>query len=496
MRFADGEGDLGQAGPGEAVEAALSAPTAPPPEGRTGPLLPMIIGSALFMQTLDSTAIVNALPTMARSLHQDPLTLNLAITSYLLATAVFLPVSGWIADRLGARNVFQCAMVGFAVSSLFCGLAQNLGQIVAARVLQGMAGAMMVPVGRLVLLRSTPKSELVRAMSFLTMPALLGPVLAPPIGGFIVTFLSWRWIFFINLPIACLGLVLTTLFMPHVREEHRKRLDVLGFVLTGIALAGLVFGFENVGRGILPAAVVVLMLACGTVSAGLYWLHYRRTEHAILDLDLLRVGTFRIGVVGGLFSRLVIGASPFLLALLLQLGFGLSAFQAGLLTFAGAAGALAMKTTAGPILTRFGFKPVLIVNTIIMAAIFAASALFRATTPHWMILATLLTGGFFRSLQFTALQALTYADVPSRAMSAATSFSSVFQQLSQSLGVGSAALFIDLALAFHHTRVVDAATIAPAFVAIALLSLLNLAFLIPLDRHAGAEVSGRQARRR
>jgi EmrB/QacA subfamily drug resistance transporter len=497
MSMTGDEGASPPVTPEEAAKAVLAPPT-PAAElhaGRTGPLLPMIIGAALFMQTLDSTAIANALPTMARSLGQNPVTLNLAITAYLLSTAVFLPLSGWLADRLGARLVFQCAMVGFALSSLLCGLSSNLAEIVGARVLQGMAGAAMVPVGRLVLLRSVPKSELVRAMSFLTMPALLGPILGPPIGGFVVTFLSWRWIFFVNLPISLIGVLLTALFMPTVKEVERKRLDVVGFVLSGLALAGLVFGFENVGRNLLPGWMVAALLVDGVACAVLYWRHYRGTEHPILDLGLLRIETFRVAVVGGLFSRLVIGASPFLLALLLQLGFGLTAFQAGLLTFASAAGALMMKATAGPILARFGFKRALILNTLATAAIFAAYALFRATTPHWIIIAVLLVGGFFRSLQFTALQALAYADVPQASMSGATSFSSVFQQLSQSLGVGAAAICIHLALFWRRTPTLTAGDITPAFVVIALLSLLNLALLVPMPASAGDEVSRRGSRR-
>ena len=490
MAVGDGGGvSAFQAGVAPALSDATSEPAAVEPAPRTGPLLPMIIGSALFMQQLDATAIANALPTMARSFHQNPLALNLAITAYLLSTAVFLPASGWIADRLGAKAVFQSAMIGFAVSSLFCGLAQNLPEIVAARIVQGMAGALMVPVGRLVLLRSVPKSELVRAMSFLTMPALMGPVLAPPVGGFIVTYFSWRWIFFINLPISLLGVVLTALFMPHVRESLRRRFDFTGFLLSGVALAGLVFGLENVGSRILPIWVVALLLGVSLSSGLLYFLHFRRTEHPVLDLGLLKIPTFRAAVMGGLFSRLVVGASPFLLALLFQLGFGLSAFRAGLLSFAGAAGSLLMKSSASPILSRFGFRRVLIVNSLVVAATFASYALFRPTTPHWLILGALLFGGFFRSLQFTSLQVLTFADVPHHEMSRATSFASVLQQLSQSLGIGIAALLIATILRVRHDAVPGVPDIAPAFVAIALLSLINLAFLFPLDAHAGGEVS-------
>lgn len=454
----------------------------------------MIIGSALFMQNLDSTAIVNALPTMARALGQEPLHLNLAITVYLLSTAVFLPVSGWVADRFGAKTVFQCAMVGFALSSLLCGLSQTLWHIVAARTLQGMAGALMAPVGRLVLLRSVPKSQLVQAMSYLTMPALLGPVLGPPIGGFIVTFLDWRWIFFINLPISLLGVALTARFMPNVREDTGAPLDIRGFVLSGLALAGVVFGMENVGRGVVPPAVVAALIGGGLVCGWLYYLHFRKARAPILDLDILRIQTFRAATVGGLFTRLSNGASPFLLSLLLQIAFGLSAFQTGLLTFASAAGALVMKITAGPIIRRFGFKTVLVVNTLVTTCTFGSYALFTAATPHALIILVLLTSGFFRSLQFTALNTLAYADVPQDHMSRATSFAGVFQQLAQSLGVGVSALLIRVILDLRHTQAMGQAEIGPGFVVVGALSLFSLFFLLPLPNDAGTEVSGRKAR--
>jgi len=482
---------------GEGMAEAVLAPLGAEPakaEARTGPLLPLIIGAALFMQTLDSTVISNALPTMARSLHQDPVTLNLAITAYLLSAAVFLPISAWVADRFGARNVFRLAIIGFAGSSLLCGVAQTLWELVAARMLQGVAGAMMLPVGRLVLLRSVPKSQLVNAMSYLTMPALLGPILGPPLGGFIVTFSSWRWIFFINVPMGLLGVTLATLFIPDVREAVKEKLDVRGFILTGCGLAGLVYGFDNIGKNVLPFVVVAAMLAGGLICGALYVFHARRTPNAILDLSLLKIRTFTASTVGGLFSRLIIGASPFLLALLLQLGFGLSAFQAGLLTFSGAAGALVMKTTARPIIRRFGFKRTLIVNAVLVAALSGCYCFFRASTPHWIILITLLTGGFFRSLQFTALNAMGYADVSPPLMSRASSLSSMFQQLAQSLGVGLAAMLIHYTIVLRHSPKLSAADITPAFAVVAGLSLIALFFYIPLPTDAGAEVSGRGAR--
>jgi EmrB/QacA subfamily drug resistance transporter len=477
---------------GESLAEAIISPSHPePPAARSGPLLPMIIGTALFMQTLDSTVISNALPTMARALHEDPVTLNLAITAYLLAAAVFLPISAWVADRFGAKRVFRAAIIGFALSSLLCGLAQNLPMLVVARLLQGMAGAMMVPVGRLVLLRSVPKSEIVQALSWLTMPALLGPVLGPPIGGFIVTFFSWRWIFFINVPMGLLGVILVSKFIPDIREEGVQHLDVLGFVLTGLGLAGLVYGFDNLGRDALPAWAVAGMLIAGVACCVAYAWHARRIAHPILDLSLLRNRPFAASTIGGLFSRLNIGASPFLLALLLQLGFGMSAFSAGLLTFTAAVGALLMKTTARPIIHRFGFKPVLVANAWIVAVTSAAYSLFHIDTPHWLMIIVLLVSGFFRSLQFTALNAMGYAEVTPPQMSRASSLATMFQQLAQSLGVGLAAVLIHYTMLYRHSATLTAADVSPAFAIVSAISLVALVFYMRLPADAGAEAAGR-----
>jgi EmrB/QacA subfamily drug resistance transporter len=476
--------------PGAVDHVAMDAA---PPLTPTGPLIPLIIGCALFMQTLDATVITNALPTMARALREDPVTLNLAITAYLLASAVFLPISGWAADRFGAKSVFSLAIVLFALSSLGCGLSQNLPELVAARMFQGMAGAMMAPVGRLVLLKSVPKSELVRAMSWLTMPAMLGPVLGPPIGGFITTFASWRWIFFINVPMGVLGVALVTVFIRNIREAHMPPLDWRGFILTGFGLAGLVYGSENLGRGMLPFAVVAAMLVGGVVCLALYARHARRTPHAILDLSLLRIPTFMSSTVGGAFLRMGMGASPFLLALLLQMGFGMSAFAAGMMTFASGAGALVMKFTARPIIRWLGFKPVLVGNTLITALTFMSYCLFTAATWPVLIIATLLVGGFFRSLQFTALNAIAYADVDAAQMSRASSLSAMGQQLAQSIGIGLAAILLDLIRHLHHSSGLAAADVSPAFFIVGVLSLAGLFFFVPLAKDAGAEVSGKPA---
>ncbi|KQX25118.1 MULTISPECIES: MFS transporter [unclassified Sphingomonas] len=459
---------------------------------RTGPLLPMIIGAALFMHTLDSNVIAIALPTMARSLHTDPVKLNVAITAYLLAAAVFLPLSTWVADRFGAKNVFRVAIAAFAASSLMCGVAQDFWQLVGARMLQGASGAMMLPVGRLVLLRSVRKSELVQAMSYLTIPAVIGPIVGPPLGGFLVTHTSWRWIFLINVPIAAIGILLATLFIPAVREEKVDRLDLRGLVLSAAALSGLVFGFESLGNDTLPWPLVVAILLGGAGCGYLYLRHARRTPGAIIDLSLLRIQTFRASAVGGLFSRLILGAIPFLLALMLQLGFGMSAFEVGLLTFNTALGAIVVKASAPAIIRALGFRNVLIGNAVLLAAVSAGYALFGAATPHWIMIGALFFGGFLRSLQFTTLNSIAYADVPPARMSHASSLSSMFQQLAQSLGVGFAAAIIDLQRDWHGRAMPAAADIGIAFPIIAAVSLAGLISFLRLPPDAGAEVSGRR----
>jgi EmrB/QacA subfamily drug resistance transporter len=471
--------------------AAPSAAAAPDVEERPfSSLVPAIIGAALMMQTLNATVLSNALPTMARSLREDPVHLNTAITVYLLASAVFLPISGWAADRFGAKKVFLFAIVGYASACAGCGLAENLPQLLLARFCAGAAGAMMGPVGRLVLLRSTPKHDLVRAMSVLTMPALLGPVLGPPIGGFIVTYGSWRWIFFLNLPIALLGVVLVTRFIPNVREEGVRPLDWVGLVLTGVGMAGVVYGFENLGRSALPGWMVAAMMAGGAACLAAYVWHARRVENAILDLSLLKIRTFTASVVGGAFMRMGMGATPFMLALLLQVAFGLSALQAGMMTFASAAAALVMKTCAPPILARFGFKRTLSVNAVIVAGTFMAYGLFNPATPHWLIYVVLLTGGFFRSLQFTSLNGIAFADVDSAGMSRASTMSTMGQQLAQSIGIGLSATLLRLIMAQAHTRHLTAATITPAFVVIGFIALISALFFISLPANAGAELHG------
>jgi EmrB/QacA subfamily drug resistance transporter len=458
-------------------------------------LVPLVVACALFMQSLDSTVIATALPTIARELGESPLRLNVAITCYLLSLAVFIPISGWVADRFGARRVFTGAIVVFTLGSIACGMANSLMALVAARILQGIGGALMVPVGRLVLVRTFEKSELVRAMSFVSVPALIGPVMGPPLGGLIVTYASWRWIFFINIPVGVLGIVLVNLLVGDLKETGRRPFDLTGFALTGIGLASLAFGFENVARGALPSAAVAALLSIGGACLALYVRHARRADYPIIDLALLRIPTFAAASTGGFLFRMGLGALPFLLPLMLQVGFGLSALHSGLLTFASAAGAMLMKTSAVRILRILGFRAVLVGDAVISAGFLVGYSLFRPDTPHLLIFLALLAGGFFRSLQMTSINTLGYADVPPPMLSRATSFSAMAQQLSQTAGVATAALMLHLALLARGGIALTAADFYPVFVGVALISLLSVPFFLKMSPDAGAEVSGHASTR-
>jgi EmrB/QacA subfamily drug resistance transporter len=454
-------------------------------------LVPLIVACAMFMQNLDSTVIATALPTIARSLGETPLRLNVAITCYLLSLAVFIPISGWTADRFGARRVFSAAIVVFTIGSVGCGFADTLPALVAARIVQGMGGALMVPVGRLVLLRTVPKSDLVRAMSYVSVPALIGPVMGPPLGGFIVTYASWRWIFFINIPIGVLGIVLINLLIRDLKESGRRPFDLGGFVLTGIGLASLAFGFENVGRGALPATAVIALLTIGAICISAYVRHASRVSHPIIDFALFKIPTYASATIGGFLFRMGLGALPFLLPLMLQVGFGLDALSSGLLTFASAAGAMTMKVTAAHIIRALGFRLVLVGDAVISALFLFSYSLFRPDTPHLVIFLALLAGGFFRSLQMTSINTLSYADVPPAMLSRATSLTSMAQQLSQTAGVATGALLLQAMLSWRGEAALTAADFYPAFLGVAMISLLSVPFFARMSADAGAEVSGR-----
>jgi EmrB/QacA subfamily drug resistance transporter len=465
------------------------------PSMRPALLTPLIIATALFMENLDGTVISTSLPAIAKDFSLDPIVLKLALTSYMLTLAVFIPASGWVADRFGARTVFCAAIIVFTLGSILCGSSTSLRTLIAARVFQGVGGAMMVPVGRLVLLRSVPKKELVSALAYLTIPALIGPVLGPPVGGFITTYFHWRWIFWINVPIGIIGVALSLAFIENLREEQVGPFDFTGFFLSGFGLSALMFGLTVLGRDFTSLPTEFAMLAIGVAALALYARHARGEPNAILDLSLLKTPTFFASVVGGFIFRIGIGAIPFLLPLMLQIGFGLSPFASGSLTFAAAAGAMLMKFTATAIIRRFGFRRILIVNAIISALFLASYGLFTQATPQWLILMALLIGGFFRSLEFTALNAIGFADIEQPKMSRATSFSSVAQQMSQTTGVAVGAAAIETIQFFYGDPALSTRDFASAFFVVALVSVCSVAIFAQLAPNAGAEVSGRRARR-
>jgi EmrB/QacA subfamily drug resistance transporter len=455
-------------------------------------LVALIIACAMFMENLDGTVITTALPAMAKSFGTNPIRLSLGITAYMLSLAVFIPISGWIADKHGARNIFSAAIGVFTLGSILCGLSQNVPEFVGARVLQGIGGAMMVPVGRLVLLRSCEKSELVRAMSYLMVPAMIGPVVGPPLGGFITTFASWHWIFFLNVPVGVLGIVLVQRFIENYREPTLAPLDWRGFVLTGLSLSCLMYGLELVGRPEAGVAQIAGFLGAGLAIGLPAVRHALKHPKPLVDLGLLRIPTFGATVLGGSLFRIGVGAIPFLVPLMLQVGFGMDAFSSGLLTFAAAAGSMTMKMSGGPILKRFGFRTVLVVNGAISVVFMMICALFTPATPAVTIFVLLLAGGFFRSLEFTSLNTLAFADVANPKMSAATSLSSMVQQVSLGTGVALGAILLHAHLAWRGALHGPLATsdFHFAFVVIGLISLAAIVRFMRLAPDAGWELSG------
>jgi EmrB/QacA subfamily drug resistance transporter len=458
--------------------------------GRTR-LTAVIVACALFMQNLDSTVIATALPTMAKAFGADPVHMNVALTSYLLSLAVFIPASGWVADRYGTRTVFRAAIAVFTVGSVLCGRADSLAFLVAARVLQGIGGAMMVPVGRLVLLRTAPKNELVAAMAWLTMPALLGPVLGPPVGGFIVTYFNWRWIFDINVPIGVIGIILVSLFVEDVREPPRGRFDAIGLLLCGIALSGLMFGLETAGRGVVPSDLTEAMVGVGLVAVLGYLVHAWRHPAPLLDLSLMRLPCFGVALSAMMLFRTGIGAIPFLLPLMLQVGFGDSAVQSGLITFASSAGALVMKPATQYALRAFGFRDTLVWNGVVSAVMIAICAAFRPTWPAAAIYAALLIGGFFRSLQFTAYNTLAYGDVPRSQMSSATSLYVTGQQLAATIGISAGAVSLEISRSLAGHVAPQPIDFSHAFLVVALFTLAAAPIALLMPRNAGDDLTGR-----
>jgi EmrB/QacA subfamily drug resistance transporter len=461
-----------------------------PPHFRT---IAMIVGTAMFMEGLDGTILATGLPSMSRDLGVPATVMSISLTSYLISLAIFIPASGRIADRYGARNIFRAAILLFTAGSIFCAQAPDLTLLVLARFLQGIGGAMMVPVGRLVLIRTVEKRHMIAAMSWVLVPALVGPILGPPVGGFIVTYFNWRWIFYINIPIGLLGIALATIFLPDTDGETAQPFDLMGMALSGLCLGPLLFGFEMASH---PGAFgfALGLLAFGTAAGMVYLAHAKRTPEPILDPRLMQVPTFRISMIAGSLTRITQGAHPFLLPLMLQLGFGFTALQSGLMTLATALGSFFMKAVAPRVLRRYGFRDSLVVNGIVSTAGYALCAAFRPGWPVSVMFAILLGCGFFMSFQFTAYNTIAFDEVPPDRASAATSFYATFQQLMLSMGVCAGAAGLAAAMALDGHAAPNMADFSGAFLMVTVISAFATIWNARFAADAGTELSGHTPR--
>lgn len=442
------------------------------------------------MENIDATVITTSLPALARDFGQSVIALKVGLTAYIVSLGIFIPASGWLADRFGSRRIFTLAIAVFSAGSLLCAASDSLAMFIGARFVQGVGGALMVPVGRIVIFRTIPKSEFVQAVSYLTIPSLLGPVIGPPLGGFITTFFHWRWIFVINLPIACLGLFLIRRHMPDIRDVKPKRLDVFGLVLTALGVTLLMLGTSLFDTPFVSASWAWGMTALGLVILLAYIFYALHTPWPLLELRFLKIPTYRASVLGGSFFRVALGCVPFLLPLALQVGIGLNPFESGLVTCCAAFGSLVMKSLARRLLRRFGFRSVLVYNAVIVAVMITVFGMFTPATPMWVMALVVLVGGFFPSLQFTSINSIAYADLDSGDVARATSLASTVQQISLGMGITIAGVVLQtVAGAAGHTTL-SYTDFQPTFAIMALFSLCSIVFSSRLGRDAGSALSG------
>jgi EmrB/QacA subfamily drug resistance transporter len=479
------------------VEPTVAPPAESPrelaPERRSAwadRLIPIAVASALFMEFIDSTALSTALPTLARAFHSDPVHLKLALTSYLFALAVFAPGSGWVADRFGARRVFLCAMGVFLFGSALCGFSHSLQQLVGARIVQGIGGAMMTPVGRLIVVNSAPRDRFVSAMSWFTMPALVGPLVGPPLSGLVLAVADWPWIFFINIPVGIIGAAAVLRFVPPFKGPAPGRFDTLGFLLSAAAITSIVFVADTAGVGLVSPWLVGAVTIVGVLALAAFIRHALRAEKPVLNLRLLGIRTYRASLLGGSLVRLGIGATPLLLPLLLQIGLGWTPIQSGGVTIAQTVGALSCKPAAPALIRRFGFRLILLGSIAAACVTTALPGAFRATTPIWLMIAALGVGGFARSLQFTSANTIAYADIPRAQVSQASTLSTVVQQVGMSIGVSFGGLMLHIARG-HGGAALTPDRFTFPFIMIGVMTLLAAPVYWALDRNAGAVISGR-----
>ncbi|SDV48311.1 MFS transporter [Chitinasiproducens palmae] len=437
-------------------------------------IIPFIVACAMFIEAVDANIVVTALPSIARDFGRDPVALQIAVTSYVVGLGVFIPICGWMADRFGARRIFGTAIGLFIVASLLCAVAQSLAMLTVARFIQGIGGAMMVPVGRILIFRAMPRHELVRAMNYISLPALLGPAFGPLLGGFLTTYLHWRLVFLINLPIGLYGVWLTRRFIPYTREAHPGRLDWTGFVLSAIGGAVLLLGLSLIGGALVPTRYALVLCAIGATMVGSYVFYARRVALPLLDLRFFRIPTFQASVLGGSLFRIGLGAWPFLLPLSMQEAHGMTAFQAGGIACGSAVGGMFMKSLAPRALRRFGFRTTLLYNAAFAGVAIAICGLLFPGTPVWLIWLVVLLGGFFPALQFTGLNTLAYAEIKSTEVGRATSLASVVQQLSLGLGVTIAGMVVQATRALHGSATLGWEDFAPAYFVVGLFSLMSI----------------------
>ncbi|CAM7666119.1 MFS transporter [Lelliottia nimipressuralis] len=454
----------------------------------------LLVAGAFFMEFLDGTVIATALPDMAKSFGVQAVDLNIGISAYLITLAVLIPASGWIADRFGARKVFAVALAIFTLASVFCGLSTTVDQFVAMRVLQGMGGALMVPVGRLAVLRTTPKHQLITAIATLTWPALVAPIIGPPLGGFITSYADWRWIFFINVPLGIVAIILALRIIPDLHDDERRPFDTPGFIATTIAMVSLVYAMESMGAQHSQGLLTLGLLVVGAVTLIYALRHFQRTQWPMIRLDAMQVPTFRVTMYGGSLFRASISAVPFLLPLMFQVGFGMDAFHSGLLVLAVFVGNLTIKPATTPLIRRLGFRKLLLINGALNVLSLLACAFISPQTPVWLIMLILYLGGVFRSIQFTAVSTLAFADVPSAQMSYANTLFSTATQLAVGLGITLGAIGIRIGEKMGdllNMASVPGISFRLAFVAIALICLVGMVDTLRLTKDAGSAVSNK-----
>lgn len=468
--------------PSAPVSAAMS---------RQSTQVALLVASAFFMEMLDGTVIVTALPEMARSFGVNPVDLTLGMTAYMLTLAVFIPLSGWFADRFGTRKVFVAALLIFTVASVLCGLAEGVWTFTLARIAQGFGGSMMVPVGRLAVLRTTPKQHLIRAIAFITWPGLIAPIIGPAVGGFLTTYANWRWIFFLNIPLGMAAMVLAWRLIPDSGERHERPLDWTGFVISAIACLAFAYGLNLFGNVEVPMALATGLVALGIGFGVATYMHSTRHPTPLLDLSALKIQTYALSVTGGSLSRAVISTTPFLLPLMFQIGFGLDAFEAGLLVLAVFVGNLGIKPLTTPIIRRFGFKPILLGNGLLFASTLVGCAFLTPDTPRVLLLLLLVISGASRSMQFTSFATIAFADVPQDKMSGANTFFSLMFQMSLGMSVAIGAVCLKLAslILGHPSGSLTLADFKVAFLLTAVLVIISLIDSMRLPKDAGASVS-------